>query len=396
MKESILINKRKGCIRTELSDEGCNRKRYRGNWLNSKNVYTLLLIFCIIILSACGKKENDDNGEYDKYNIEHDPLGIIDSDGVIQIDPKDTEKQSDVSHTDDGSIIDNSIPASSIPDTSADTDDNISSNDDLSVLKNGEQDNDDYTSSIPVRIDKDKIVESNYKDYDNTKYSWSIKRVDNNEQTVSYETFNINEYNSFYINKNVIAEDKVIYLTFDCGYENGFTPSILDTLKKHNAKAMFFVTKYFLTENADLVIRMKEEGHMVGNHTLNHNSLPTLSVEKLKDEIYGLEDLMKKQTGYELDLFIRPPMGEYSARTLKILEDMGYASIFWSIVYVDYEIDKQPGKAFVIDHFKKYNHNGAIPLMHNVSESNAEALNEVLTYLESQGYRFGILDELKK
>ena len=133
---------------------------------------------------------------------------------------------------------------------------------------------------------------------------------------------------------------------------------------------------------------------MVGNHTTTHPSMPDLSIDELKKEITECADYMYEQTGYEMDPYLRPPMGEYSERTLKLTQDMGYQSIFWSIAYKDYDAENQPGKQYVIDHFATYHHNGAIPLIHNTSQSNMEALDEVLTLLEEAGYRFGTLDEL--
>lgn len=399
-----------------------NRRKLfkRERYIKFRAVYrcSLMIIMFIFTLSACGTKKDNDDSTLDIYSVEHDPLGIINNNDKIHTDSDDISDSSDVIHTDD--IIDDTITASSTTDPSIDDDNEHNSDSEVEQSLDSEKigsdsendgdidtnintssgnDNtntDNHSSSSIFNFNRDEIAEGIYKDLDNTNYGWSIKRSDNNEPTGTYESFDINEYNAFYLNKDVYDEDKVIYLTFDCGYENGFTPSLLDTLKKHNAKAMFFITKYFLTENIDLVKRMKEEGHLVGNHTMNHPSLPTISLEKLKEEVYGLEDLMKEHTGYDLNLFIRPPKGEYSKRTLKILEDMGYTTIFWSIVYVDYDIADQPGKDFVVKHFKSYHHNGAIPLMHNVSESNAEALDDVLTYLELQGYRFGTLDELLK
>ena len=187
---------------------------------------------------------------------------------------------------------------------------------------------------------------------------------------------------------------KVMYLTFDCGYENGYTEQILDTLKKHNAKACFFVTQTYIRDNVELVKRMKEEGHQVGNHTVTHPSMPGISVEKQKEELQTCADYMKEATGYRMDPYFRPPSGEYSERVLQLAKDMGYKTIFWSMAYLDYDVNNQPGKDYVIEHFDKYYHNGAIPLMHNVSESNAQALDTMLSNLTELGYRFVSLDEM--
>ena len=141
---------------------------------------------------------------------------------------------------------------------------------------------------------------------------------------------------------------------------------------------------------------MKEEGHVVGNHTITHPNLSEASLDKIMEEILGCQDYMKEATGYEMDLFFRPPKGEYSEYLLKAAQDLGYATIFWSMAYLDYDVNRQPSVEHVIEHFQKYYHPGAIPLIHNVSSANAGALDTVLTNLEQEGYRFGSLYELKQ
>ena len=200
----------------------------------------------------------------------------------------------------------------------------------------------------------------------------------------------LKKYNAWYVgDKN----KKTIYLTFDCGYENGYTPAILDTLKEADVKAIFFVTQTFIRDNPDLVKRMKEEGHMVGNHTITHPSLPGLSIEEQRAEIQGCADYMKEVTGYEMDPYIRPPKGEYSERTLQLCEDMGYCTLFWSIAYLDYDVNNQPSPDYVLQHFDKYCHPGAMPLIHNVSSANTQALPQLIRNLREAGYRFGTVDE---
>ncbi|MBP5159041.1 MAG: polysaccharide deacetylase family protein, partial [Lachnospiraceae bacterium] len=227
------------------------------------------------------------------------------------------------------------------------------------------------------------------------KEEWCFQRKKDHTPSGTYEPFAINKYDAYYLNPNVKEGDKVIYFSFDCGYENGYTPKILDTLKKHGVKATFFVTQQFLDSDADLAKRMKEEGHLVGNHTVHHPSLPEKSAEEVVKEVRGVEESFKEKTGYELDKFIRPPMGHYSEKVLKELQNMGYITIFWSIAYGDYDLDNQPGKQYVVDHFRQYHHNGAITLTHTISESNTKALDQVLTDLEAEGYRFGSLEELR-
>lgn len=238
------------------------------------------------------------------------------------------------------------------------------------------------------------IKNENYEQYSNDLNAWWFIRKEDHSPSGSGEGFPIAPYSAYYRNKQVTEEDKVVYLTFDCGYENGFTPTILDTLAENNAKAMFFVTKDFVAKNPEYVKRMKEEGHLVGNHTVRHLSSPSLTPEELDAELSEVAKTMYELTGYQMDPFFRPPMGEYSERTLKATQDMGYDSVFWSIAYYDYDVNDQPGKAYVVDHFNTYHHNGTIVLMHNTSQSNAEALPEVVELLKAEGYRFGELTEV--
>lgn len=187
---------------------------------------------------------------------------------------------------------------------------------------------------------------------------------------------------------------KRIYLSFDCGYENGHTASILDTLKRKNVKAIFFVTKGYLESSPKLVRRMKKEGHLVGNHTMNHPAMAGLSPKRIRQEILGCERLMKKLTGYEMDRYIRPPMGNFSARSLKVTKDLGYTTILWSMAFYDYDTANQPGRQAIIDQFMTYYHPGAITLFHAVSDSDDRALGSIIHQMRLKDYRFGTLDEL--
>ncbi|MBR5041333.1 MAG: polysaccharide deacetylase family protein [Clostridiales bacterium] len=238
---------------------------------------------------------------------------------------------------------------------------------------------------------------SEYDALDNTmKESWCFQRKTDHSVSGSYEFFDIEEYNGYYANLNVPEGDKVIYLTFDCGYPSDKTVSILDTLKKHNAKASFFVTKMYLEECSDYAVRMKEEGHMVCNHTVTHSDLVPMTVEEIANEIFDTEEYFYEKTGYTLDPYFRTPKGTYTKRLMTILTDAGYTTVFWSIAYNDYTPSAQPEPGYVTDHFKTYHHNGAIALMHNDSSSNVNELDAVLTFLEGEGYRFGLLDELNQ
>ena len=234
---------------------------------------------------------------------------------------------------------------------------------------------------------------SYYDSIDTTgRMEWCFVRNEGHVPSGTWEQFDISEYNALYINKRV--SDKVVYLTFDCGFPSTRTVSILDTLAKHDVKANFFVTKMYLEECSDYCKRMIEEGHIVCNHSVHHVVMTTMSVEEISAEIIDVAEFFYEKTGYTLAPYFRPPTGAYDKRLLTITEDLGYKTVFWSLAYGDYDQNNQPSVDEVIDHFHKYHHNGAIILMHNDSSANEAALDEVLTYLQGEGYRFGLLDEL--
>lgn len=230
-----------------------------------------------------------------------------------------------------------------------------------------------------------------YGSIDNTKYSWWFVRNDTHTTPGCQNDFDISQYHAYYVNPS--PADNTIYLTIDCGYENGYMPQILDTLRDKDVKAIFFVTQHYIETQPDLVKRMKEEGHLVGNHTKNHPSLPTLSIDEQRAELESCANCMKEMTGYDMDPYIRPPMGEYSQRTLQLMEDMGYCTVFWSIAFLDYDVNNQPTVDYVIDHFNQYVHPGAVPLLHCVSSADTEALPRLIDTMREQGYRFARLDE---
>ncbi len=188
---------------------------------------------------------------------------------------------------------------------------------------------------------------------------------------------------------------QTIYLTFDSGYENGCTGKILDTLKKHNVKAAFFLVGNYIERNADLVRRMVEEGHTVGNHTMHHYDMSKIGDKAtFTKELGDLEALFKEATGKDLPKFYRPPQGIYSEDNLKMAQELGYKTVFWSLAYVDWNQDSQPSKEQAFSKLLPRIHNGAVVLLHSTSQTNAEILDELLTKWEAQGYSFGTVDEL--
>lgn len=251
------------------------------------------------------------------------------------------------------------------------------------------------TSTEAEEITTEEIDTTDPDTLPNEMMAWWFMKNKNHEQPSAQEDIDLTKYDAWYIDRNLKGNEKSVYLTFDCGYENGFTAGILDVLKKHNAPAAFFLCKHFIKDQPDLVKRMKKEGHIVGNHTSNHICMPESSSRDIREEITSCANYMKEATGYEMDPFFRPPKGEYSERTLKITKDLGYTTIFWSLAYPDYDTANQPGKDYVIEQFSTFIHPGAIPLLHNVSESNAQALDIVLTNLKKYGYTLESLDHLK-
>ncbi len=202
----------------------------------------------------------------------------------------------------------------------------------------------------------------------------------------------LSQYNAFYTGD---SNKKVIYLTFDAGFENGNTPAILDALKKHNAKAAFFVVGNYIQTSPDLIKRMVEEGHIVGNHTFHHPDMSKIAdMESFKKEIQDLETIYKETTGQDLPKYYRPPQGKYSEQNLKQANELGYKTVFWSLAYVDWYTDKQPTHAQAFEKLVPRIHPGAVVLLHSTSKTNAEILDELLTKWEQQGYTFGTLDEL--
>lgn len=191
--------------------------------------------------------------------------------------------------------------------------------------------------------------------------------------------------------------EKVLYLTFDAGYENGNTAPILDALKKHQTPATFFVVGTYVKENPDLIMRMKEEGHIVGNHTYHHKDMSQIStIDTFQEELQSVETLYKEMTGEEMTKFYRPPQGKYSESNLQMAKDMGYKTFFWSLAYVDWNTDNQPTKEQAYDKLLTRIHPGAIVLLHSTSSTNASILDDLLTKWEEMGYTFGSLRDFQQ
>ena len=232
---------------------------------------------------------------------------------------------------------------------------------------------------------------SAYSSLSGEKLGWGpggpVDELNRSQGALSYQN-KYGHYDADFIGRN----SKKIYLTFDQGYENGYTAPILDTLKEKEVPAVFFLTGHYVNTQPELIQRMIDEGHILGNHSQNHPSFPDTPLEQCKAEVEEIHNSVKEQFDYEMSLF-RFPAGEFSEQTLKLMQDMGYRSVFWSFAYRDWEVDNQPDPAEALSTVVSKAHPGAIILMHSVSATNAEILGDVIDQLRAEGYEFAAFNE---
>mgnify|MGYP004610403099 FL=1 len=244
-----------------------------------------------------------------------------------------------------------------------------------------------------IQLDFQEAVFTNARIQENKIIGWGIKRANNNMQP------DVGENNKKLLEENegiCLGKDteKVIYLTFDEGYEAGYTEKILNTLKENDTKATFFITAHYLNTASDLVERMISEGHIVGNHTVNHKSMPSISNDEIEKEIMKLHQAVMEKFNYEMK-YMRPPKGEFNERTLKKTSELGYKTVMWSFAYFDWDEKKQPSleesKKMIINNL----HCGEIMLLHPNSKTNSEVLDTIIKEAKEQGYEFKLLDEFQ-
>lgn len=230
-----------------------------------------------------------------------------------------------------------------------------------------------------------------------TEMRWYIKRNGHSKPELDKSQEIIYNYSGCYLDNNRSEPDaeKVLYLTFDVGYENGNVEKILDVMKEEDVQGAFFVLSHFVNKNTDLVMRMIEEGHLVCNHTANHINLSKCSVEDAERSIRRLEEIYTEKTGEKLAPFFRFPEGAYNEETLELVESMGYKSVFWSMAYADWDDKRQPNEDKAINLLLNNTHNGAIILLHPTSTTNVNILPKLISEWKNQGYRFASLNELK-
>ena len=204
----------------------------------------------------------------------------------------------------------------------------------------------------------------------------------------------LKNFNSYFLGN---ITKKEIYLTFDAGYEAGYMPQILEALKKHNVKATFFIVGTLIESNPETIKAISDAGHYIGNHTMHHPNMSKIStMDSFKKEIEDVENLYKELTGKNLDKFYRPPQGVYSEKNLKMANELGYKTIFWSLAYVDWYKNNQPTHEEAFNKLLPRLHNGAIILLHSTSKTNSEILDELITKIKNLGYTFGDLKNLEK
>ncbi len=277
-----------------------------------------------------------------------------------------------------------------IEDDMSDEKDDLSDtlSDDEEMLDDDMTDNNDNAVDLP---DNNVLPASNtdFESLDNSIKTWGQgHNVDDENRPIASLDYQeiYGEYDTFFIKEG----EKKIHLTFDEGYENGFTPQILDVLKEKDCPATFFVTLEYAEKNHDLITRMIDEGHIVGNHSSSHPSFPEISSSEVKSEITLLHDYIEENFDYSMEA-LRPPRGEFSERTLALTQSMGYETYFWSFAYKDWEVDNQPENSEAYNRLCEAAHDGAIYLLHAVSKTNTEILSDFIDTMREDGYEFSPL-----
>ena len=242
----------------------------------------------------------------------------------------------------------------------------------------------------PVEVPSQPTQNNPLVGYDDRK-SWWFSRNNTHTPPSAQHDIAIGKYDAYYLGD---TQSKTIYLTFDEGYENGYTEQILDVLKENDVQAAFFVTKSYIRDNPELIKRMAAEGHIVGNHSVTHPDMTKLTSEQMAAEINDCAAYFKEVTGKEMPRFFRPPEGVYSIHSLEETQAQGYKTIFWSFAYADWDVNKQPGKEGAYNMVMNNYHNGSIMLLHAVSQSNTEALPDIIKSLKEKGYTFMSLEDL--
>jgi peptidoglycan-N-acetylmuramic acid deacetylase len=226
-------------------------------------------------------------------------------------------------------------------------------------------------------------------------YHFGFKKSKNGDlPSIAQERFNdaVKKNEAIFLGDTATKE---LYLTFDNGYENGFTPKILDVLKEKKVPAIFFVTGHYIKDQPELLKRMVSEGHLIGNHSWSHPDMSQLTQQQIKDELDKVKHEVTKVTGQQDMAYLRPPRGIFNSRTLTVSRDLGYTSVFWSVAYKDWDTKKQKGADYAHQQVMAQLHPGAVILLHSVSKDNTDALARIIDDARAQGYEFKSLKELQ-
>ena len=248
--------------------------------------------------------------------------------------------------------------------------------------------------AILFLLKKEETLSVSAENLSTKKIEWGIKRNDNNEQpdvgTVNKQL--MDENNGIYMGNK---DKKVIYLTFDLGYEAGYTEDILNTLKENDVTATFFITAHYVNTASELIQKMIDNGNIIGNHTVNHKSMPGLDEAILKDEVMKLHDAVKEKFNYEMK-YIRPPKGEYSQKSLALSNSLGYQTVMWSFAYADWDENDQPSVENAKNKIFSNLHNGEVMLLHATSKTNRDILGDVIKQIKEKGYEIRSIDDFEK
>lgn len=228
--------------------------------------------------------------------------------------------------------------------------------------------------------------------YSTSSHGWGYKKsTDHQAPDAGVYGGLVEKYGGFYVDP---TDEKVVYLTFDNGYEKGYTGKVLDILKKKEVPATFFITGHYINSAPDLVKRMVREGHIVGNHSWSHPDFASMNETRIKDELQKVEKAVADLTEQESMMYLRPPRGTFSEKSLAVTENLGYVTMFWSLAFVDWHTDAQKGWEYAYRSVMNQIHPGAVILLHTVSQDNAEALEKMIDEMRKQGYTFKSLDDL--
>lgn len=335
-----------------------------------KQKISLLILIFVMITAGCGISISDKLSYENKDDIRQekkdDSLKETIESSIEKINEKLTEKKETTEKV-------------------LKEDKEIKDNKEVKETKSSSQDLKKESTKLKLESGKGEVLDYDaLNKLDNTKKSWWIKLNNQNKPTTISDGVKqlIEKHNAVYIGA---TSKKVVYITFDEGYENGYTSKILDVLRENDVKSIFFVTGPYIKNNPKLVQRMLDEGHEVGNHSVNHPSLPNVGNTALEKELWGLEKDFKVKFGKGFK-YLRPPIGEYSERTLEAANQLGYKTVFWSYAYADYDVKNQKGADNAYNVVMNNMHDGAVILLHAVSKDNTEALDRIIKAIKAQGY----------